>query len=114
MKALLATALLCLPAWAAEPLKLAWDEYDEASEGTVGFYLHFGREPGEYTVKVKVEDPAAQSAVVDTLQPGRWYSSVTAFAVLGGNLGGAEIESEHSNEITFILRPKKLKNYRKE
>lgn len=97
MKKLLASALLglALPL-SAQPIKLAWDEYDEVAEMTAGFRLHLGPATGQYTQTLDIPDPAAQEYLLLGVDAGTYFVALTAYNTLG-------LESDYSNEITITV-----------
>ena len=60
-------------------------------------------------MEIPINDPAAQTALIDTLKPGRYYSALVAVYT---ETDGTKIESDPSNEISFVVKPNPPKNYR--
>ena len=98
--------LLALAASAlAGPVTFLWDEYDEVAEGITGFHLKVGKEAGVHSQVIAVP-PDAQTITVTTLPPGRHYAVLTAVIITDT----LSVESEPSNEISFVVKPKKPTN----
>jgi hypothetical protein len=74
---------------------LTWLPPTENTDGTpiddlAGFRIRYGRDPGELTKVVSVPNPGITTAVVENLETGVWYFTVSAYNRTG-------IESENSN-----------------
>lgn len=62
-----------------------------ALEDLAGFDVYYGRESGNYSGTVIINDEAATDILIEDLEPGTWYFSVSAFD-LAGNRSGKSVE----------------------
>lgn len=100
------TAMTALPAFsitvAAEPVSstvsLSWVAPTENSDGTPlsnlkGYNVHYGTKSQTYSKVINVANPGLTEYVVQNLDAGTYYFSVTAYSTTGS-------ESELSSEVT--------------
>lgn len=83
-------------------LTVSWTPPARNTDGTpltdlTGYTIRYGREPGNYTGVVRVDDPAATRYVITGLRAGRWYFAVSANNAAGGH-------SELSGEVSATVK----------
>lgn len=90
-------SLLATAAAFAEPVRIWWDDYDEAANNVVGFRVHLGTQSGVYTDVIDVANGAAQEFLLLGLDPGTYYLRLTAYSAYG-------LESDYNaNEISVTI-----------
>jgi hypothetical protein len=82
---------------------VSWDIPTTNADGTMlsdlaGFVVYYGTESGVYPQSLPVNNPRANSAVIDDLALGSWYFAVTAIDETGN-------ESALSTEVSKVVRP---------
>jgi fibronectin type III domain protein len=83
-------------------LTVSWTPPARNTDGTpvtnlTGYTIRYGREPGNYTGVVRVDDPAATHYVITGLRAGRWYFAVSANNAAGGH-------SKLSGEVSATVK----------
>ena len=94
--------MLCLPLMAQDTTTFAWDlsTSDDGSPG--GYRLYISKQSGNYVELAVVEVPQqTTTATIQNDKPGRWYAVATYFRLENGEV----IESGHSNEVTYVVKP---------
>jgi hypothetical protein len=79
-------------------MTLSWTAPTENSDGTplmdlAGFYVYFGESQGNYSNRVRIDNPSLSTYVIENLLPKTYYVVATSFNSLG-------IESTFSNVAT--------------
>ena len=83
-------------------LTVSWTPPARNTNGTpltdlTGYTIRYGREPGNYTGVVRVDDPTTTQYVITGLRTGRWYFAVSANNAAGGH-------SDLSGEVSATVK----------
>jgi hypothetical protein len=76
-------------------MTLTWTSPTENSDGTplvdlAGFYVYFGKSQGNYSNRVRIDNPSLSTYVIENLLPDTYYVVATSFNTFG-------VESTFSN-----------------
>jgi len=83
-------------------ISLAWTAPTENEDGSTltdlaGYHIYYGRESGNYTDEIEIDNPSISSVVIGDLTPATYFISATAF-----NADGTE--SVYASEISAEAR----------
>lgn len=100
---LLVLILCAIPAYAQQTVTFAWDPHEEAAQIT-GFKLYQTKQAGVYTQPAiaTFTDGSVTTGTIPQPLLGRYYYVLTAFKDDSGYI----LESDHSNEVSLVLKPK--------
>ena len=80
---------------------LSWTPPTQNEDGTnlvdlAGYVIYYGRESGQYSHQLHIDNPGISSYVVENLVPDTYYFASTAINVAG-------VQSDFSNEISKLI-----------
>jgi hypothetical protein len=82
---------------------VSWDIPTTNADGSdledlAGFDVYYRQEPAGYSRVAIVDDKTATSALIEDLEPGTWYFTVSAFDLTGNRSG-------ESDEVSKVISP---------
>jgi len=82
---------------------VTWDIPNTNADGSIltdlaGFRVHYGTATQDYSLVADINDPAADSAVIENLDAGTWFFAVTA-------VDRNDNESAFSTEVSKVVQP---------